>query len=234
MDHRTKALKVFNAHTDEWMKLVDSQLNNNVYYRGYLFRKIVKNKLFNKAKILDYGCGQGSIAYLLAKEGYDVLGMDPIAGFIAEANKKSLEQINLKFRLLEDEGESLPSNTYDAVVCSSALEFMDDADFVLQNLHRTLKPGGILFISLPNIRSLWRYYAEIRFGKKYDHFAIQKNKWSVSKAIKHLMNAGFSIKGKPIFFESAFDKYKLLRSLNSFSLFGTLFILICQKNERHS
>ena len=231
MDHRKKTLEIFNANTDERTKLVDNQVSNNVYYRGYLFRKIVKNRIALGGKILDYGCGQGRISYLLAKEGYDVFGTDPASGLIEQAKKQNTDNLNLQFRVLEDEGESLPNATYDAIICSSALEFVADADAVLKNLYRTLKPGGTLVVSLPNVRSLWRYYAKIRFGVKYDHFTVQKNKWLVSEAMSHLKNAGFSIKSKPVFFESAFDKYKVLRSLNRSSLFGTLYILIGEKEK---
>jgi SAM-dependent methyltransferase len=42
--------------------------------------------------------------------------------------------------------------TFDAVVASSVLEYVDDADVVLRECRRVLRPGGILLCTVPDPR----------------------------------------------------------------------------------
>ena len=228
-EHRKKTLEIFNADAENRTLIVDGQVNSNTYQRGYLFERQVSQRIKPGGKILDYGCGQGRISYLLARNGYDVIGLEPAKKLVLEAQKQSYDHLKLRFDVLHDEGQSLPTGELDAIVCSSVLEFVPDADVVLSNFYRALKPGGMLFISLPNISSLWRYYALLRFGRKYDHFTVQRNRWSRAEAFRHVTDAGFRIKAKPIFFESAFDKRSYLRPLNKSSFFGTLYLVIAEK-----
>ena len=55
--------------------------------------------------------------------------------------------------------ESLPhkSNTFDAVVCADVLEHVLKLDRALEEIHRVLKPGGRVFIRVPNEEALDYY-----------------------------------------------------------------------------
>ncbi|MCB9294271.1 MAG: class I SAM-dependent methyltransferase [Lewinellaceae bacterium] len=221
LNQLSKTLQIFNAGTEEGTRLLDSKIKNKTYFRGYLFRDVVLRLIPKGFSILDYGCGSGRIAWLIAKEGYTVLGMDPAENLIKEAIRQDSDNLKLSFEVLKDEGETLPSDHFDAVVCSSAIEFIPDPVKVLHNFNRALKPGGRLIISFPNRRSLWRTYAKWRFGKKYDHFSVQWHVWS-QREFRHLLQQTGFKPGKARYFESAFDGYTWLRWLNRFSWVGTL------------
>jgi len=54
--------------------------------------------------------------------------------------------------------EQLPNATgsLDGILCSSVLEYMPDAEQLVAEFARVLKPGGVLLISVPNAQSAVR------------------------------------------------------------------------------
>ena len=98
--------------------------------------------------VLDYGCGPGS--YII-----------PLAGLVGESGKvyaldihplaiQKVKDIALKKQLtnvetiLSDCQTGLPDNTLDVVLLYDAFHHLSDPDVVLKELHRVLKPDGIL------------------------------------------------------------------------------------------
>lgn len=44
-----------------------------------------------------------------------------------------------------------PSNRFDLVFCTQVLEYVQDPGFVISEIYRVIKPGGILVLSVPSI-----------------------------------------------------------------------------------
>ena len=63
-------------------------------------------------------------------------------------------------------GEQLPvtSNSFDLVFCTQVLEYISAPETVINEIHRVLKPGGILLLSVPALsptdsdEEYWRFY----------------------------------------------------------------------------
>ena len=101
--------------------------------------------------VLDYGCGPGSyitpLAELVGESGkVYALDIHPLA-------IRKVQDITLKKRLmnvetiLSDCQTGLPDNSLDAVLLYDAFHHLSDPDVVLKELHRVLKPDGILSLS---------------------------------------------------------------------------------------
>lgn len=86
------------------------------------------------ARVLEVGCGQGELTTALAVEGYDVLGIDPIA---PEGER---------FRRIRLEDLEPSEGTYDAVVASHSLHHVRDLDQALDRIVSLLRPGGLLVL----------------------------------------------------------------------------------------
>jgi len=98
--------------------------------------------------VLDYGCGPGgyiiAAAELAGKSGkIYALDIHPLAVQKVQdiASKKQL--INVE-TILSDCQTGLPDNSLDAVLLYDAFHHLSDPNRVLKELHRVLKPDGIL------------------------------------------------------------------------------------------
>jgi len=98
--------------------------------------------------VLDYGCGPGSYIMPLAElvgESGKVYALDihPLAIQKVQdiASKKQLTNVET---ILSDCQTGLPDNTLDAVILYDIFHHLSDPDVVLKELHRVLKPDGIL------------------------------------------------------------------------------------------
>jgi ubiquinone/menaquinone biosynthesis C-methylase UbiE len=98
--------------------------------------------------VLDYGCGPGSYIIPLAElvgESGKVYALDihPLAIQKVQdiTSKKQLANVET---ILSDCQTGLPDNSLDAVLLYDAFHHLSDPDVVLKELHRVLKPGGIL------------------------------------------------------------------------------------------
>ena len=98
--------------------------------------------------VLDFGCGPGSyitpLAELVGESGkIYALDIHPLAiqNVKDMVSKKRLVNVET---ILSDCQTGLPDNTLDAVLLYDAFHHLSDSNGVLQELHRVLKPDGIL------------------------------------------------------------------------------------------
>lgn len=100
-------------------------------------------------KFLDVGCGGGSYLYRLKQWGWNVYGVEPSAAGVAQARSLGLSvhqgQLN---------GAGFPDRFFDVVRLHHVLEHLTDPRETLRQIYRILKPDGIVYITVPNTRSL--------------------------------------------------------------------------------
>ncbi|MFC1716026.1 class I SAM-dependent methyltransferase [Candidatus Poribacteria bacterium] len=101
--------------------------------------------------ILDYGCGPGnytaSAAELVGQSGrIYALDIHPLAVQKVQkmASKKQLTNVET---IHSDCKTGLPDNSVDVVLLYDILHDLSDPDGVLEELHRVLKPNGILSLT---------------------------------------------------------------------------------------
>jgi len=97
-----------------------------------------------QARVLDVGCGAGFLSNYLAREGFDVTGLD--------ASRASLEvaaRHDTSGRARYVQGDALtlpfPDAAFDAVCAMDFLEHVEDPAAVVGEMARVLKPGGLFF-----------------------------------------------------------------------------------------
>ena len=87
-------------------------------------------------RILDLGCGEGSLTEKIAAVGAIVVGVDASDDMVAAAAARGLDA-----RLID--AERLPfDREFDAVFSNAALHWIRDHDALLAGVRRALKPGG--------------------------------------------------------------------------------------------
>ncbi|MER7661496.1 class I SAM-dependent methyltransferase [Streptomyces sp. NPDC096193] len=98
-------------------------------------------------RILDAGCGSGSLSAALRDRGAVVTGVDASAVMLALARRRlgdgvALHVVDLSDRLPFDDG------AFDDVVASLVLHYLEDWGPTLAEIRRVLKPGGRLIASV--------------------------------------------------------------------------------------
>jgi len=99
-------------------------------------------------RILDVACGGGELSLKIAEKGCEVHGIDLIEDAISMAKRLAeIEAISCEFGVGNAENLPYPSEYFDKVVCSSALEHFSDDLKALREMHRVLKPNGKLVLT---------------------------------------------------------------------------------------
>jgi trans-aconitate methyltransferase len=87
-------------------------------------------------RILDVGCGEGSLTTRIVAAGATVVGVDASEEMVAAATARGLDA-----RMID--AEQLPfEREFDAVFSNAALHWVRDHDAMLTGVHRALKPCG--------------------------------------------------------------------------------------------
>ena len=98
---------------------------------------------------LDIGTGTGLNLLKLNAEGFHVTGVEASRSFYSQAliNTKDIDVI-----LINDSIEKVEfaAETFHLVIMSAVLEHFYEPDKVLRKVSQILKPGGIVFIEVPN------------------------------------------------------------------------------------
>jgi ubiquinone/menaquinone biosynthesis C-methylase UbiE len=103
-------------------------------------------------RVIDIGCGPGAFTRSLARQGAQVIGVDPNEGTIEKARAAAAEEgLDIAFRV--GVGESLPEGDgeVDIVVLSNSLHHvpLDSMADALAEAARVLVPGGFLYVMEP-------------------------------------------------------------------------------------
>jgi ubiquinone/menaquinone biosynthesis C-methylase UbiE len=113
------------------------------------FLKRIANIESTQKKILVIGCGPKPLTITrLLDLGFDPIGIEPVAGFVSEAQK----YVGDPARILKGSAEAIPvsDETQNFLVLESVMEHIDSPFKAMAEFYRVLAPGGIVFITTTN------------------------------------------------------------------------------------
>jgi demethylmenaquinone methyltransferase/2-methoxy-6-polyprenyl-1,4-benzoquinol methylase len=165
--------------------------------------QLVEEHVRDGSRILEIGCGTGTMAILAATKGGEVTGFD-ISRSMLDVARTKIETAGLSgsIRLLEmgvSGMADLETDSYDAVF--STLVFselsVDEQSFALKQAYRVLRTGGTLAIADEVTPRLWinrLLYRLIRLPLSIITFLVTQ---TTTRAVEHLSEdveaAGFSL-----------------------------------------
>jgi len=101
-------------------------------------------------RVLEYGCGTGSLAFDLAKEASHVIGIDISDVAIRHAHRDASRRglTNVEFRVDNAEAMQLPAKHVDVVAGSGIVHHLDIPK-AMEEVRRVLAPGGVAIFAEP-------------------------------------------------------------------------------------
>jgi ubiquinone/menaquinone biosynthesis C-methylase UbiE len=131
--------------------------------------------LVDGAQVLDVGCGTGLLAEALLTRGrYTVQGIDISERSLGLAAKRAGYA-----RLLQHDLQQLPlplpDNAFDAAACVGVLSYIEDAEALMRDLCRCVRPGGA--ITFTQRTDFWqdRNFPDMIAGLERDRLWINRH-----------------------------------------------------------
>jgi 2-polyprenyl-3-methyl-5-hydroxy-6-metoxy-1,4-benzoquinol methylase len=132
---------------------------------------VIKDVLLTKIRakslsgsVLDFGAGRAELLARMAKEdqfakltGADLFPRDPALDAKIDWHQQDLND-SLKF-----------DEQFDVVICSETIEHLENPRHTFRCLYRLVKPGGTLFLTMPNQESI-RSYVGLILGGHFTSF----------------------------------------------------------------
>lgn len=141
-------------------------------YRRQL--QAIEKILGGRGRILDVGCGDGAFLAFARDEGWEIAGSDI---------RLSSQARKLSCRLMEgDLGRvDFEPGSFEAIRFNHVLEHTQNPLQELQRSRRLAAPGGIVFISVPNLAGI-----SARLKSLQSRLRLKSHRWRHYAAIHHL------------------------------------------------
>jgi len=193
-----------------WDQISKSFKRRNIYIvaRYQLILKLIKEEIHHN-NILDLGCGDGVLSYLLAKKGAEVKGIDNSEEAIKIAKQKCRDMKNVEFLLASAYELPFSDNNFEFVVVSEVLEHLKYPESALSEIKRVWNKKGKIMISTPI-----KFTEEPLDAMHYKEFFEGEFRTLLEKYFQDIT----IVKSHPMFWTEFQNKLILGRSLNKFLL----------------
>ena len=142
--------------TTEELEEIYRQVEDHDYLREWAWKRATfrynvatLESFADHGRILDIGCGHGFFLQELDSNRWRKVGLDLAESAIREAGKKGVE---VHSTTLEE--AHFPQNHFDVVTAFHLLEHVAKPKELLTETFRILKPGGFLYLELPDVGSV--------------------------------------------------------------------------------
>jgi 2-polyprenyl-6-hydroxyphenyl methylase/3-demethylubiquinone-9 3-methyltransferase len=117
---------------------------------GYLSSRVVQllSRQSGVRRVLDAGCGNGSMAARIAAAGFDVTGFDTSPSGIAHA-QAAFSGVRFEVASGYDDLRERLGRAYDACACIEVVEHLYAPRTFISRVFDVLRPGGLLIITTP-------------------------------------------------------------------------------------
>jgi len=196
-------------------------------------REIIKKLLRgNSCKILDVGCGDGSLLGPFCKY-QECYGVD-----VSEAQLKKAEMRGIRTCRVDLESKELPfeDEFFDLIICSETIEHLLDVDNLLHEIHRTMRLGGTFILTFPNVNQPISWPMQIiydlppRFSARYKSPHVRDYTLRIVKNV--LANFDFEIANVTGTYIYPFEGKVSQLLANSFPRLSEKIIVISEKHRK--
>jgi len=206
--------------TDEYSFKAFSE---HAFYRRANLALLDRADLKRGWTVVDVACGNGAITELIldrirgARDAM-LIGVDMSATALQEATEKVADVRDAVVEFVQSRAEEMSNSihrTVDAVVFCNGIHYIEDKKGLLEEVHRTLKPGGVFAFntsffdgaSPPETQKYYRRWMlkalrklKTEYDLKPDHSKVESRKQLTAEEYGALLEAeGFEIKSQEIY-----------------------------------
>ncbi len=190
MSNKVKFYNKYHGKNSNYFRIITE--NNFTYFNILPFLSLALDG-FNKEnrKVLDVGCGVGTLAFYLANKNCVVEGYDVSSRAIKICNQyKKVSKIkNISFHRGDVERIE-GKKKYNLVICTEVIEHITDDLKFIRSLNQLLLKSGYLVLSTPSLNApLFRLGLLEHFDKEVGHL----RRYSSTKLVKLLNRGGFKV-----------------------------------------
>jgi len=165
------------------------RLTSDVDYNAWadFYETIFKSKNLKVNSILDLACGTGTLSYILARRGYEVIGTDASVDMLAEAYAKAPEDecIVMPMFVNQTMQELDLYGTVDAAVCCldgiNYLPGLKTVTDVFRRVNLFLEPGGIFIFDVNTPNKLKSLDGQVFLDEKEDVYCVWRAEYDESE-----------------------------------------------------
>jgi 2-polyprenyl-3-methyl-5-hydroxy-6-metoxy-1,4-benzoquinol methylase len=136
------------ATNDLWFEVLTSERQQELDRAK--FAEVLDALEAHRGRLLDVGCSIGLFLHLAQERGWEVTGLEPAPR--AREHARAVYGLDVREETLDEAG--LPDGGFDAVALLSVLEHAAQPLALLRECSRVLRPGGALYVIVPNVESL--------------------------------------------------------------------------------
>jgi 2-polyprenyl-3-methyl-5-hydroxy-6-metoxy-1,4-benzoquinol methylase len=147
-DHDLSALE----NTGEPVDAADAQLRQRTAVRT--LDELAAYAGSSRGKLLEIGCGDGTLLIAAAQRGFAVTGVERSASACERARSRLLAE-GVAGEIVHGDVDAVDARAgeFDACIVADLLERVRDPRQFIQQLHRLLRPGGVLYVATPSLDS---------------------------------------------------------------------------------
>ncbi len=189
------------------------RLQSSRSWRKEIEKVKLVEKYVTRGRILDVGCGDARFLLALDARRWEAWGVEfnsPVVDMVAEAFPKLHLVAGDLF------SRNLSPGSFDVVCFWHVLEHLPRPFDVLSQVAALLKPGGLVFVSLPNLESLQaRLFRRFWYG--FDDVPRHLHHFSPRVLAGLLSRVGLQVMDGPLFFCRIVNAHCLKHSLVNWS-----------------
>jgi 2-polyprenyl-3-methyl-5-hydroxy-6-metoxy-1,4-benzoquinol methylase len=182
----------------------------HVHRRRVLLQTLRSVSLPDDARLVELGCGIGTVATHLNAGGLHVDYGDVFGSALEIAARRAQEELGdlasqRRFMRI-DVTQPLPLSGYDGILMFDVLEHLPDDEAVLQNVHAALPSGGLLMLTVPAFQFLW---------SPWDDIEKHKRRYTRANLSALLERTGFEVERATYFFLPLFFAASAVKGLRA-------------------
>lgn len=182
-----KFYNTYHLKNKKFYKLINS--NNFTYFYIINFLKDNLGSQLPQMKMLDVGCGVGTLSLYFSQYVKKVMGIDisSRAIDIAEEARAYMNLNNVEFKNKE---LFVNKEKFDFVLCTEVIEHIEDQDMFLKIIHKNLKDKGYLFLTTQSENNL---FYKLGFFDSFDREVGHLRRYTFESLENILKKNGFKI-----------------------------------------